>query len=47
MRVDLEKIFGKQDNGSHNTVDPKSVSVADEKYEKPYEWGDEFGYVKH
>ena len=30
MRVDLEKIFGKQDNGSHTTVDPKSVLVLEE-----------------
>lgn len=46
MRVDLEKIFGKQDNGSHTTVDPKSV-LCEKPYIKPYEWGDEFGYVKH
>lgn len=46
MKVDLEKIFGKQDRWSHK-FDHESVSVADEKYEKPYEWGDEFGYVKH
>ena len=30
MRVDLEKIFGKQDNESYTTVDPKSVLVLEE-----------------
>lgn len=31
MRIDLEKIFGKQDNGSDTTVDPKSVLVLEVK----------------